>query len=322
MIHGNSRSIHMRVETPAEQLFFTTVFVSATGIDGSTWTGTGFVYAVSTDRGAVDFLVTNKHVLDGAGEVTLQFIRDRDGQPAFGEALRAQLAPLDPSNWYGHPVDKVDVAVLPLGLALNQLVAQGHRPFFRSLPESLIPDQAIISGFDAVERVTFIGYPAGLYDTANLTPIARQGYTATPIALDYEGLPQFVIDAAVFPGSSGSPVFLYDKGMIVDRQGNVTIGSRLYLLGVLASVHRDEVEAEVEEAAHRLVARVEQLLGLGIVFKTTSIDECVDQALRKHGFARSAIHPKPEPQSPPPEGTPPDREIAGNPEVVRSQRRT
>lgn len=218
----------MRVETPAEQLFFTTTIITGLGIDGSTWTGTGFIYTVSTTRGTVNFIVTNKHVLAGASEIILQFVRDNGGQPAYGQAAKVWIAPFDESRWFGHPVEGVDVAVLAFGEVLDGMVAAGHSPFFRALPESLVPSAEVISGFDAMERVTFIGYPAGLFDTANLTPIARQGFTATPIALDYEGLPQFVIDAAVFSGSSGSPVFLYDRGMIVDRSGNVTIGSRLF----------------------------------------------------------------------------------------------
>jgi hypothetical protein len=302
----------MRVETPAEQLFFTTTIITALGIDGSTWTGTGFIYAVSTNRGMVNFVVTNKHVLAGASEMTLQFVRDNGGQPAYGQAARVRVAPFDESRWFGHPTPGVDVAVVAFGEVLDGMVAAGHRPFFRALPESLVPNDETISGLDAMERVTFIGYPAGLFDTANLTPIARQGFTATPIALDYEGLPQFVIDAAVFPGSSGSPVFLYDRGMIVDRSGNVTIGSRLLLLGVLASVHHDEVEAEVGKAAHRLVARFDQLLGLGLVFKTRTIDECIDLALRKHGFSRAAVQLEPTPQPIPPGGTVADQEIAGD----------
>lgn len=300
----------MRVETPSEQLFFTTGIIAAAGTDGSDWTGTGFVYAVSTSIGTIHFLVTNKHVLADSTEVTIQFVRDEGGKPAFGKAAAVRLAPFDVSRWFGHPHEAVDVAVLPLGEALNGMVAAGHKPFFRALPETLVPEDSVLAGLDAIERVTFIGYPAGLYDVANLTPIARQGFTATPIALDYEGLPQFVIDAAVFPGSSGSPVFLYDRGMIVDRVGNVTIGSRLFLLGVLAAVHHDEIEAQVHQAAHRLVARFEQFLGLGTVFKSRTIDTCVALALKKFGIHRGTAQLEQAPQAGPPDGTTADQQIA------------
>jgi hypothetical protein len=42
-------------------------------------------------------------------------------------------------------------------------------------------------------------------------PIARRGWTATPVALDYSGKPMFLVDAPVFVGSSGSPVFVLDE---------------------------------------------------------------------------------------------------------------
>ena len=289
----------MRVETVAEQLFFVTAIVAGKAAGRPPWVGTGFVYSVETDKGAVHFFVTNKHVLEGASEVTLQFPRDRDGAPVLGDAVRANLKPLDPSNWYEHPEPEIDVAVLPLSLVLNVLLAAGHRPFFKALPESKESYDAVVSTLDALERITFVGYPAGLFDRANLTPIMRQGTTATPIALDYNGLPAFLIDAAVFPGSSGSPVFLFDRGTIVDRAGNVTIGSRFYLLGVLAAMHTHPVEGEVTKAAHGLVARFDQSIGLGIVFKTSAITACVDSALSKNGFTRVPIGAVPNSAPPP-----------------------
>lgn len=299
----------MRVETAAEQLFFVTVLISTTGTDGTEWTGTGFIYGVNTDRGEAHFVVTNRHVLENTSKVTIHFLHEQNGQPVFGAPLNVELTPLAPSNWFGHQDPEVDVAVLPLGLALNQLTLQGKRPFFRSLPESLVPTAAELAGLDALERVVFMGYPAGLYDAANLTPIARQGLAATPIPLDYEGLPAFLIDAAVFPGSSGSPVFIFDRGMVVSRSGGVNMGgTRLHLLGVLASVYENEVTAEITTIAKRRVATVPQVLGLGIVFKSHTINECVDHALAMHGFKR--IAPVSNPTTPPVEGTAADKEIS------------
>ena len=46
-------------------------------------------------------MVTNRHVLQGAAELTMQFTRKRDGQPVLGQAVRAHIAPLDPSIWLG-----------------------------------------------------------------------------------------------------------------------------------------------------------------------------------------------------------------------------
>ena len=44
---------------------------------------------------------------------------------------------------------------------------------------------------------------------------------------------QFMIDAACFPGSSGSPVFLFNLGSYSSRDGGTIIGSRIKLLGTL-----------------------------------------------------------------------------------------
>jgi hypothetical protein len=63
-------------------------------------------------------------------------------------------------------------------------------------------------------------------------PVSRRGVTATHPNLDYEGRREFMIDAACFPGSSGSPVFLYNVGGWADRQGNMMMGGiRVKLLG-------------------------------------------------------------------------------------------
>ena len=79
-----------------------------------------------------------------------------------------------------------------------------------------------------------IGYPNGLWDKVNNMPIIRKGITATKYSLDYNGKKEFVIDAACFPGSSGSPVILFNKGGYTDKKGNLKWGSgRLLLLGIL-----------------------------------------------------------------------------------------
>mgnify|MGYP003291781313 CR=1 FL=1 len=46
------------------------------------------------------------------------------------------------------------------------------------------------------------------YDKKNNLPLVRTGTIASHPRKDFNGLPQFVIDAQVFPGSSGSPVFI------------------------------------------------------------------------------------------------------------------
>ena len=93
---------------------------------------------------------------------------------------------------------------------MNELESSGRPVFFRFITSDLVPDQSTIDELAAVEEITFIGYPSGLYDEHNVTPLVRRGITATPAWNDFQGEPTFLIDAGVFPGSSGSPVFCFE----------------------------------------------------------------------------------------------------------------
>jgi len=78
-----------------------------------------------------------------------------------------------------------------------------------------------------------IGYPNGLWDELHNLPIIRKGITATHPGLRLNGKPEFLIDAACFPGSSGSPVFLANIGGYISGRAHILGGNRIYLLGTL-----------------------------------------------------------------------------------------
>jgi hypothetical protein len=123
----------------------------------------------------------------------------------------------------------------------------------------------------------------------NLTPISRQGITATPIGLDYEGQPAFCIDAATFPGSSGSPVFRLES----DPQSRVRfgiLGRRVTLAGVVAALHERQAVGDVRrvDATRALELTVRDPMHLGIVLKARTIDDCVEVALDAVNLRRAA----------------------------------
>jgi len=123
---------------------------------------------------------------------------------------------------------------MPVEPLFRAAEAKGATPFRVSLDKSLVPDDSQLQELDLSEDVTMIGYPNGLWDQRNNMPIFRRGATATHPALDWNGKSEFLIDAACFPGSSGSPVFLVNVGGYSDKRGNTVIGEdRLKLLGIL-----------------------------------------------------------------------------------------
>lgn len=124
---------------------------------------------------------------------------------------------------------------------------------------------------------------------ASLTaPITPQSFgedsPRPPSTLDYENLPAFLIDASVFPGSSGSPVFLWNPGTYRARSGGVVVGTRFLLLGILAAVHVRKLLAEVVPVPTRVAAVFDEPIDLGIVYKASAIAEVLDLVAERYGF--------------------------------------
>lgn len=276
----------MDVSTIADQLFFVTAFLEGSG-GGKTWSGTGFVYGVETDQGVVHVLVSNKHVLANTESLTVRMVRAEGDGPKLGNATQIDVADAQ-SLVTGHPDPKVDVAVVPLSPILEQMAKSNAPPFFRSLSPEVLLTPANAKELDAIEEILLVGYPNAIFDTKNFTPVARHGATATPIQLDYRGEPAFLVDAAVFPGSSGSPVFLYDAGTYRTRDGGVNVGSRFMLLGVLAAVHTAQVAGQVATLPAQQTVALQAPIGLGIVFRAETIDACVTGLLDKHGVKQKS----------------------------------
>lgn len=187
-----------------------------------------------------------------------------------------------------HPDPDIDVAAM----TLNGLpVPGGLQPFIKTLPMDMLLNEAAVSQLDAIEPVTFIGYPNALHDTVNMTPIARRGWTATPISLDHSGQPKFLIDASVFPGSSGSPVFILDGAGYSDRKGNLVMGRRVLLLGIVAAVHVHATTGELIPAFNLPKVSVNQVMNLGVVYKTRTLVETIDRLLTAKGLSRMEESP-------------------------------
>lgn len=264
------------VETIADQLFYTTIYIE-TQNDEVGATGTGFLVEYETDRGLMPVLVTNKHVFEGAKIARFRAVATA---PQGGPSQRATRVSVEefnsPGTWVPHPDPNVDVAVFPFGAVQRQMAKQGARAFTKAFAADIFLTERQARELDAIESVLFVGYPSGLYDTASWLPVARRGQTATPIYNDYKHLPSFLIDASVFPGSSGSPVVLYDRGMYVDRTGAANIGSRFHLIGVVASVHTRQVRGELVVTQNAPVPTFDDVIDLGLVFKASAIQTCVD----------------------------------------------
>lgn len=229
----------MRTDTSASQLYFCTAYIEARLPDGEAEIGTGFLFNAGGPGGPgqepLPLLISNKHVLlESALELRINFLaRTPDGSTFVpGQVLTWTTTP-QAAHIVGHPDPSVDVAAVPLAPFLRRF--GDHPPFMRMIGWDQVPTDRTLDHLDAIEELTFVGYPHGIRDPYNYTPIIRKGFSATPIGQRWNDESAFLVDASVFNGSSGSPVFVFNQHGFVNNEGNYEVGSeRLLLVGIVA----------------------------------------------------------------------------------------
>jgi hypothetical protein len=217
-----------------DRLIHSTVRIECQDAAGNISSGSGFIFgfARSGDR-CFPGLITNKHVVKGAVKGKFHMtLRASDGGPSLGDHVATEIADFE-SQCFMHPDPNVDLAVFPLGPFFNSEEQQGRNYFYIILDDSILPQPEFIESLTTMEDIIMIGYPNGIWDSHSNLPVIRKGITATHAAKSFGGKDEFLIDAACFPGSSGSPVFLCNIGSYPDKDGNLIVGTRLGILGVL-----------------------------------------------------------------------------------------
>lgn len=271
----------MDINSTTKKLLFNTVRVDTVLEDGSEGSGTAFVVSHAHPRGSHTFIVTNRHLVDGVRSGGLVFTQKRNGQPLLGQRFQLNIDDF-PQAWFLHPDPAVDLAIIPMRPLEQAARDRGVELYYHVIDSRLVPDEAATRALDALEEVLFVGYPSGVWDQVNLMPILRRGTTATPMAVDFEGRAEFLIDAAVYPGSSGSPVFVYQPDTLRPTQ---SAGKKFLFAGVVAAVFfRQEanhlVSVPVPANNHGMVMGSE-MIDLGLVIKSQAVVDAINAYLGK-----------------------------------------
>jgi V8-like Glu-specific endopeptidase len=218
-----------------EKLGLCTVRIECMLEDGGTSTGTGFyVKFCHTGSFFVPAIVTNKHVIQGSknGKILFTLSEINENYPAYGITHAHEITDFEHA-WRSHPDPEIDLCAMPIFVFVESMNKKGINPFIQYLELSLLPTTDDIENMAGMEKIVMVGYPNGLWDSQHNQPIFRSGVLASHYKFDWNGKPEFIIDAACFPGSSGSPIFIIDIGQVYYRKG-LSIGpSRLKFLGVL-----------------------------------------------------------------------------------------
>jgi hypothetical protein len=256
--------------------------------------GTGFFYqfpvAPNDDR-TIPVLVTNNHVIKGASKTLFAVHTNSNGdkKPDGNTMVSSEVA-----EWIPHPNSKIDLCALPIGGYLNSAKPQA---FLRFSTPLLVPSDEQLQELTAVEDILMIGYPNGLWDKVNNYPLFRRGITASHPAVDFDvdGAATTVIDMACFPGSSGSPVILYNPLSSFDKKTNTNnLGrGRMYFLGILFSGPTIQADGQIIirdiPTAALPIPQISMMMNLGYIIKSKELAALGDAVLKKIG----PIPPKP-----------------------------
>ncbi len=258
----------------SEQLMHNTARLVTFDASGESSSGTGFFFQFKlNDNKFVPVLITNRHMLEGRVNAQLCFTCSEQNTPKYGSYEKYTILDLQTLVAY-HPEPAVDLAAIYVGGIANDMITKGKPPYYVVMREEDLPSREDIESLTCFEEVLMVGYPNGLWDSVNNLPIARHGYTATPYARDYEARKEFVIDAACFPGSSGSPVYLYNSGAFGTRTG-AKMGSRCKLLGLLyagpVQVQQGRLEVVAISTAQQIVPISQSPVHLGFCIKASEI---------------------------------------------------
>jgi len=235
--------------TTSEKLTYSTIRIECKDKHGNISTGTGYFFKFKENKETgehIPVLITNKHVINNAFEGRLIFtIATENYKPIDTEHYTVIINNFE-KQWFKHTDEAVDLCALPIAPFLNQLKEKNINLFYIPLDMSILPTEEQLNDLSALEDVIMIGYPNGIWDQYNNKPILRKGVTATHPNLDYNGKKEFMIDMACFPGSSGSPIFIFNEGGYMTRNG-LTINSsgRLIFLGTLYAGPQHIVSGEI-----------------------------------------------------------------------------
>jgi S1-C subfamily serine protease len=271
----------MEINSTNKKLLFNTVRVDTVLEDGSEGSGTAFIVSHSHLNRTHIFIVTNRHLVESVQRGGLVFTQKLNGQPIFGKRFQLNIDDFTHA-WFMHPDPEIDLAIIPIRPLEQAANNQGVELYYHTIDSRLAPDTLTLHSLDVLEEVFFIGYPSGVWDQVNLMPIFRRGTTATPIALEFEGRKEFLIDAAVFPGSSGSPVFLNQLDTLrMTRPAH----KKLIFAGIVTAVFfREEANHLVPvpvPANNQGIVMGSEMIGLGLVIKAEVIVELINIYLSK-----------------------------------------
>ncbi len=229
------------------------------------------------------FLVTNRHVADRADDLVVRLNRS--------DPLDSYILPLPKHGtqlalpWTVHPDQKSDIAVCLLNVP--GLQAQGSQlANIHGVRHVLTQDEARDIGIGEGDGVFVLGFPLGIVGEDRNQAIVRQGVIARMQGWLNGNEDTFLIDASIYPGNSGGPVFTKPESAAIVGTKSI---DRCALIGMVSSYlpYREEAVSRQTGVTRMLF---EENSGLGVVVPINLIAETIEAALAS-AFSEHGVRP-------------------------------
>lgn len=228
---------------------------------------TGFLVSIKN----IYHLITAKHVIV---DVKTNKIEDNGVYIYFnskvGEIAQRSLEETKKKfgvDWIFHKNHQVDIAVIPFGL-------DPQKDDVKVIPENqFLSPERLFELYD----VFFLSYQPGVKSQKRIVPVIRNGMVSL-----INNDKTFYIDGFVFPGNSGSPVFLKHSPIRFDEKGISIGGDSLggKFTGVIGEyLTYQEVAISAQTGRTRVV--FEENTGLSKVWSVSFISEIIESRLFK-----------------------------------------
>jgi S1-C subfamily serine protease len=231
-------------------------------------TATGFFYT----KNDTIYFVTNHHVvIDETKGIKSDLLKvrlhtDPNDLTKNGD-VDIPLYTNGAAKWHVHP----DYSTKKIDIAIVEIDQDSLKPYyFKALSVAVfLPKQFPLA---LGEDVMVIGFPRGVSDTTHNLPINRSAMISSAHRIDFRGNPQFLVDANLHPGMSGSPVMTRAKSIWATSDGDLKAYKEPvpYFLGVLS-----------DTLGVNLPTGQQEQLGLGTVWYGYLIEEIIDSMSQK-----------------------------------------
>lgn len=237
------------------------VFLGQLVKDSPQFHATGFIIKVDN----ILYLVTAKHVVWDSERKELNdaglyaFFNDKKGNSVSRSI--AEIKKKGRVDWVFSKDSAVDIAIIPF--AFNPA-----NDDLRIIPTELFEQSQRLS---ELQDVFFYSYQPGLEVQGKIAPIARRGMISR-INEDRT----FYIDAFVFPGNSGSPVFVKPNAMSFIKGGGVGTGDvqGCKFIG-LAGEYLPYTDFAISSQTHHVRVAFEENAGLARIWSVEILQDII-----------------------------------------------